>query len=81
MSRAKVKFATHRCALMPEGFSLRRYADAGVDFQWPEPNGWVLGRYDYDYEWMQGYLDHVTPWRREHVRFCPWCGEDLGGTE
>lgn len=74
-------FETHRCDAMPKGFSLRRYADVGVDFQWPEPGGWVLGRMEIDDEWMTKYLDHVTPWSREHVRFCPWCGEDLGGKE
>ena len=70
-------FATHRCGCMPDGFSLRRYEDSGHEHQWPEPGGWVLGRMEIDDEWMTKYLDHVTPWSREHVRFCPWCGDDL----
>lgn len=81
MMRAKVEFATHRCDRMPEGFSLRCYEDSGYEFQWPEPGGWVLGRRDCDDEWMTWHLDHVTPWRNEHVRFCPWCGERLEGSD
>lgn len=75
----KREFTTHRCDAMPNGFSLRRYNDDGRGHPWPEPGGWVLGRRDYDFEWMTDYLDHVTPNRANHVRFCPWCGEPLRG--
>ena len=63
---------------MPEGFSLRRYEPDGREHQYPEPGGWVLAMHDYDYEWMTDYLNHLTPYRRQSVRFCPWCGERLG---
>ena len=63
---------------MPDGFSLRRYAPDGRSPQYPEPGGWVLAMRDYDFEWMADYLNHLTPYRRQSVRFCPWCGERLG---
>ena len=69
-------FDTHRCDRMPEGFSLRRYDGTHL---WPHSGGWVLGMRDYDWEWMTYRLYHVTPSRDEHVRFCPWCGEELEG--
>ena len=71
-------FETHRCGAMPDGFSLRRYEPDGRSPQYPEPGGWVLAMHDYDYEWMTDYLNHLTPYRRQSVRFCPWCGERLG---
>ena len=61
---------------MPDGFSLRRYAPDGRAHQYPEPGGWVLAMHDYDYEWMTDYLNHLTPYRRQSVHFCPWCGEN-----
>ena len=70
-------FETHRCEAMPDGFSLRRYEPDGRAHQYPEPGGWVLGHHAVDSEWMCDYLDHVTPWRSSHVRYCPWCGERL----
>ena len=70
-------FETHRCSAMPEGFSLRRYEPDGRAHQYPEPGGWVLAMRDYDYEWMTDYLNHLTPYRRQSVNFCPWCGKSL----
>ena len=77
MSRWDDEFVTHRCGLMPEGYSLRKYADNGKKHQWPEPGGWVLGMRDWDDEWDYTFLNNLTPWAKQHVRFCPWCGEEL----
>ena len=71
------RFETHRCGAMPDGFSLRRYEPDGRAHQYPEPGGWVLAMHDYDFEWMTDYLNHLTPYRRQSVHFCPWCGERL----
>lgn len=79
MSRDKRSFITHRCASMPDGFSIRKY-DASR-YQYPEPGGWVLGRSAWDSEYDAKYLENVTPFRRSHVRFCPWCGERLEAGE
>lgn len=81
MSRDRYSFTTHRCGSMPEGFSIRMYVDCGTPYQYPEPGGWVLGRRELDMEWDAEYLEHVTPLRKEHIRFCPWCGERLEAGE
>lgn len=81
MSRDKRSFITHRCASMPEGYSLRRYDDDGSRFQYPEPGGWVLGHLSWDSEWDVDYLEQVTPFRKTHVMFCPWCGGRLEACE
>ena len=73
----RVSFETHRCGAMPEGFSLRRYEPSGRAHQYPEPGGWVLAMHDYDWEWCQDFLNEVTPFHNQFVRFCPWCGERL----
>ena len=73
----RVSFETHRCSAMPEGFSLRRYAPDGRRLQFPEPGGWVLAMHDYDCERCQDFLNEVTPFHSQFVRFCPWCGERL----
>lgn len=77
MSRDKRSFITHRCASMPKGFSIRMYADSGNPYQYPESGGWVLGHLSWDSEWNVDYLEHVTPSRKSHIRFCPWCGGRL----
>lgn len=77
MSRDKRSFITHRCVSMPKGFSIRMYVDSGNSYQYPEPGGWVLGRRELDMEWDVEYLEDVTPLRKSHIRFCPWCGERL----
>ena len=73
----RVSFETHRCEAMPDGFSLRRYEPDGSKHQFPEPGGWVLAMHDYDWEWCQDFLNEVTPFHNQFVRFCPWCGERL----
>lgn len=73
----KSRFQTHRCGSMPEDFSLRRYEPDGRSHQYPEPGVWVLAMRDYDGEWMTDFLNHLTPFRSQFVRFCPWCGEQL----
>lgn len=77
MSRDRYSFTTHRCGSMPKGFSIRMYVDCGNSYQYPEPGGWVLGRREWDMEWDVEYLEHVTPLRKSHIRFCPWCGKRL----
>ena len=71
------EYSTHRCKAMPDGFSLRRYEPDGNRHQWPEPGGWVLAFTDVDDESMEEFCNPVTPWRWQHVRHCPWCGEEL----
>lgn len=67
-------FVTHRCDAMPAGWSLRKHDaksymhDAGV---------WVLGHHESDWDWGCEYLEELTPFESNHVRFCPWCGEPL----
>lgn len=72
------KYKTHRCGEMPKGYSLRRYFSNGRRFQLPEPGGWVLGKEARDWDYCVDYLDDITPFANEHVKFCPWCGERLG---
>ena len=71
------EYSTHRCKAMPAGFSLRRYEPDGNRHQWPEPGGWVLAFTDVDDESMEEFCNPATPWRWQHVRYCPWCGEEL----
>lgn len=77
MPNPRHNFDTHRCDSMPHGFSIRRYRDDGALPRWPEPGGWVLGTSRFDSEWYVDYLESVTPTAREHIRYCPWCGEEL----
>jgi hypothetical protein len=63
---------------MPDGYSIRRYHPNGKPYQWPEPGGWVLARPDWNSDYDYTYLMSFTPSKRQHVKFCPWCGHDLG---
>lgn len=76
MTDPRHNFDTHRCGAMPKGFSIRRYR-SDERYPWPESGGWVLSRTAWDSEWDYTYLEHVNPWRRHGMRFCPWCGEKL----
>lgn len=79
MSNPKHTFDSHRCDAMPEGFSIRRYYPNGRVYQWPKPGGWVLACAEWDSDWDHMYLNPFTPMERQHVKFCPWCGEHLRG--
>lgn len=77
MSDPRHNFITHRCEAMPHGFSLRKYTtERDYKGRRNSVGVWVLGSYEYDFEWSYPYLDSVA-----HVRFCPWCGERLDGSD
>ena len=77
MNNRMHNFKTHRCDLMPKGFSIRKYFNNEKYYQWPKAGGWVLGRRGWDSEWDYNYLDHFNPGEHEGIQFCPWCGEKL----
>lgn len=60
-------FETHRCELMPEGYSLRKYDHPSL-----YRDGWRLADRELDSEWMEYFLEDFAA-----VTYCPWCGRRL----
>ena len=63
-------FVTHRCVSKPKEVSIRYYIKA-FPREYLEGK-WILARKDYDWEWMQDYLEYFG-----EITHCPYCGADL----
>ena len=70
-------YQEHTCDKIPDAFGIRKYERKNTGYQYPAPDGWVLLHQVVDSELNLTQQSHLTPFAKDHINFCPWCGEKL----
>lgn len=71
-SRELQGFESHRCGMVPDGVSIRRYDRASDEYVYRGLRGWMLHFLSFDAEYGWPYMEAVG-----EIAYCPWCGERL----